>query len=67
MLRLAANSEFRESVARVTEEMKKAGVDLTSPVGWAVRAAQCCDLIAYIILQEVLQEVMSLQKTLGPK
>jgi hypothetical protein len=67
MLRLAANSEFRESVARVTEEMKKAGVDLTSPVRWAVRVAQRCDLIAYIILQEVLQEVMSLQKTLGPK
>jgi len=31
MLKLAANPEFRASITRVTEEMKKAGVDLTSP------------------------------------
>jgi hypothetical protein len=48
LLRLAAKSEFREGVARVTAEMKKAGVDLTSPVRWAVRVARC-DLIVYII------------------
>jgi len=32
MMKLAANSEFRGSLTRVTEEMKKAGLDLTSPV-----------------------------------
>jgi hypothetical protein len=65
MMKLAANSEFRESMARVKEEMRKAGLDLSSPV----RYAGCSHFnpIADILLQDVLEEVMNLQKTLGPK
>lgn len=64
MIKLAANSELRAAVKRVAEEMKKADVDFGSKV----------QLFNYFLLrnvnlfiQEVMDELMNLKKTIPPK
>ena len=60
MARLAMNPEFRNGVQRVAEELKKAGIDMSSPVS----PHSQYDLGRRVIedIQEIMNELMSLQK-----
>jgi hypothetical protein len=49
MMKLATNSEFRASIARVKEEMEKAGLDLMSPVRYGARPLVALNLIVHIL------------------
>jgi hypothetical protein len=58
MLKLASNSEFRESMKHVGEELQKAGVDMQSKVGSLSVFRGACR--AHRRPQELMQEMTEL-------
>ncbi|KAG1715942.1 hypothetical protein ID866_1231 [Astraeus odoratus] len=62
MLRLAASSDFRKAAQRVVDELKNAGLDLTSQVKKHLSSRR---RRLKRVVQDVMQELMALSKKPG--
>jgi hypothetical protein len=63
MMKLAANSEFRQAAQKVVTELQNAGVDITSQV--SKFSPRCSLFLLNLFCQDTMQELMGLSKKTG--